>query len=550
VETGAVLSRRQKGLVLVACILGSTVAFLDTSVVNVALPAIQADLGGGLLGQQWVANAYLLTLGALLLVGGSLGDIYGRRRVFAIGVAAFGAFSLICAAATGIGVLVAARALQGAAAALLVPMALAVITATFERHERGAAIGAWTAWSGIGVAVGPLIGGGLVDAASWRWVFAINLPLVAVTLALILRAVPRDEPIAGRRLDVSGGLLGSLGLAALTFGLLQQPTEGWGHASVWAPLIGSAALIAGFLGYEARAPAPMLPLALFRRRNFAIGNLETFAMYGGLGLLFFYLVIFLQQVAGYSAIEAGLAMLPVTLLLLLLASRFGRLADRFGPRAFMAGGPLISALGLAFLLRLGAEVDFVTELLPGLLLFSLGLAMTVAPLTATVLGDVDEVDAGLASGVNNAIARVAGVIGIAVVGVAIAASFSGELTRTLEATELSPQARTALRVAQERPLIPPAVEGLDPEEQRMIANAVEEASVGGFRLGMGLAVGLVVAAGLLGAAGIRNPLREVPPSECAGGQLAGQPRDAARRAEECGQRLLEPSGRRQTAQRA
>jgi EmrB/QacA subfamily drug resistance transporter len=540
------LSGRQKRLVLLACILGSTAAFLDTSVVNVTLPAIQEDLGGGLLGQQWVANAYLLTLGALLLVGGSMGDIYGRRRMFAVGVVGFGVFSLACALATSVGVLVAARALQGASAALLVPMALAVITATFEKHERGAAIGTWTAWSGIGVAIGPLIGGGLVDVASWRWVFAINLPLVAVTLALVIAAVPRDQPAADRRLDLTGGLLCSVALAALTFGLLQQPTEGWDHSSVWVPLAASVALMTCFLAYESRASHPMLPLGLFSRRNFTVGNLETFAMYGGLGLLFFYLVIFLQQVAGYSAIKAGLAMLPVTLLLLLLASRFGRLADRFGPRVFMAAGPLISALGLALLLRLGADVDFLTELLPGLVLFSLGLAMTVAPLTATVLGDVDEVDAGLASGVNNAIARVAGMVGIAIVGVAIAGSFTGELERTLEGTTLSSQARAVVREAETKPLIPPAVEGLRPGERQVVGAAVEEASVKGFRLGMGLATGLVVAAGLLGAAGIRNPLREVASSDCSGGQLAGQPRDAAHRAEECAPRMLETSGRKPT----
>jgi EmrB/QacA subfamily drug resistance transporter len=535
------LTPARKRLILLACILGSTIAFVDTSVVNVALPAIQDDLGGGLLGQQWVANAYLLTEGALLLVGGSLGDVYGQRRLFIAGLIAFAAFSATCALAPSVELLVAGRALQGAAAAALVPMALALITTTFGPEERGKAIGAWTAWSGVGVAIGPLIGGQLVDVGSWRLIFAINLPLVAVTLALAVVAIPAIGRRSDRRLDLAGAALCSISLGAMIFGLLQQPTEGWGDVTVLLPLALGAALFAGFLLHERRSARPMLPLGLFRRRNFAVGNLETFAMYAGIGLLFFYLVIYLQQVAGFSALETGVAMMPVTLLMLLFAGYFGGVADRLGPRTFMTAGPLIGAAGLALLLRLDSEVNFWIDLLPGLVLFSFGLAMTVAPLTATVLGDVDELDAGVASGTNNAIARLAGMVAIAVVGVLMAASFAGDLGDKLASGELSPAGSEVVREAERNPLIRPSVAGLPAAEGAAIVAAAEQASVESFRLGMGITAGLVAVAGVLGAA-IRNPLRPVSSSDCPGGQLAGQPRDAARRPEECEPRSLDTPG--------
>jgi EmrB/QacA subfamily drug resistance transporter len=540
------LTPARKRLVLVACILGSTIAFVDTSVVNVALPAIQDDLGGGLLGQQWVANAYLLTEGALLLVGGSLGDVYGQRRVFIAGLVAFAVFSATCALAPSVELLIAGRALQGAAAAALVPMALALITTTFGPDERGKAIGAWTAWSGVGVAIGPLIGGQLVDIGSWRLIFAINLPLVAVTLALALAVIPAVGRRSDRRLDLIGAALCSVSLGAMIFGLLQQPAKGWGDVTVALPLALGAALFASFLLHEWRSSRPMLPLGLFRRRNFAIGNLETFAMYGGIGLLFFYLVIYLQQVAGFSALEAGVAMTPMTLLMLFFAGYFGGLADRLGPRAFMTAGPLIGAAGLALLLRLDGDVDFWIDLLPGLLLFSLGLAMTVAPLTATVLGDVDELDAGIASGSNNAIARLAGMIGIAVVGVLIAANFADGLGDQLASAELSPDGSNVVREAERNPLIRPSVAGLPAAEGDAIVAAAQQASVDSFRLGMGVTAGLVAVAGMLGLA-IRNPLRPVPSSDCPGGQFAGQPQDAARRPEECEPRELGTPGSKPAA---
>jgi EmrB/QacA subfamily drug resistance transporter len=520
---------RTKTLVLVAAILGTTVVTVDSTVVNVALPAIADDLGGGLAGQQWTSNAYLVTLGSLLLIGGSLGDIFGERRVFAVGVLGFGVTSLVCALAPTIEILVVGRALQGVAGALLTPAALAVIVATFPPDERGRAIGAWTAWGGIGTVLGPLLGGQLVDSASWRWIFAINVPVVLVTLVLILRVVPAGrERDPDARVDVVGGLLCALGLAAMTFGLIEQPLRGWGDPAVAGPLVAGALLFAGFLVWEARTDHPMLPLALFRRHNFAFGNIETFAMYGGLGMLFFFLVLFLQEVAGFSALEAGASSIPVTLVMFLLSMRFGSLADRYGPRFFMGVGPLIAAAGMAMLLRLDSDVSYVADLLPGLLVFAIGLSITVAPLTATVLADADESNAGIASGVNNAIARVAGLVTIAAVGAVVAASFGTRLEDEVGAEGQRPEVARAVEEAKKQPLAAVEVQGVPEDVQASVREAGEDASVGAFRVGVGIATGLVALGGVLGLVGIRNPRRRVEASDCAGGQFVGHPREGTR----------------------
>jgi EmrB/QacA subfamily drug resistance transporter len=524
----AALTAQRKRLVLVACILGTAVVTLDSTVVNVALPAIEDDLGGGLAGQQWTSNAYLVTLGSLLLIGGSLGDIFGERRVFALGVVAFGATSLLCALAPTIEVLVVGRALQGVAGALLTPAALAVIVTTFPPDERGKAVGAWTAWGGIGIMLGPLVGGQLVDSASWRWIFALNLPLVLVTLALIMHVVPAGERDASAKVDVVGATLCALGLAGISFGLIEQPLRGFGDPAVFTALALGGLMFAAFLAYEARTDAPMLPLGLFRRRNFAAGNVETFAVYAGLGLVFFFLVLFLQQVAGYTALEAGTATLPPTIVMFLLSTRFGALADRFGPRLFMGGGPLVSAIGLVLMLRMDADVDYVTELLPGLVIFSVGLAITVAPLTATVLADADESNAGVASGVNNAIARVASLVAIAAVGAAVAAYYGSRLDDGVEGVAAAPGVAAAVERAKEQPLALVRAEGVAPAARAQLTDASEDASVSGFRLGMGVSAALVALGGLLGLAGIRNPRRETHCRESAGGQLAGVPGEGAR----------------------
>ncbi|MDQ3850074.1 MAG: DHA2 family efflux MFS transporter permease subunit, partial [Actinomycetota bacterium] len=445
------MADKHKRLTLVAAIMGTFVAALDATVVNVALPSIERDLGGGLAGQQWVSNAYLLALGSLILIGGSLGDLFGERRIFSLGVGGFGLTSLVCATAPSIEVLVGGRALQGVFGALLTPSALAVIVAAFGPDERGGAIGSWTAWSGIAMVIGPLTGGQLVDAASWRWIFAINVPFVIATLVLVAAAVPaRERARAHPPIDWPGAVLSLLGLAGPVFALIRQPEVGWSSPEVLVPLLGGAALLGGFLLREATAAHPMLPLSLFARRNFAVGNAQTLCMYGGLSIVFFFLVLFLQQVAGYGALQAGLATMPTTIVMFLLSRRTGALADRYGARWFMGGGSLLAAGGLVLLLRLDADLDYATDLLPALLVFSLGLTVTVAPLTATVLADAEESNAGIASGTNNAIARVAGMLGIAAIGAVVAAGFSGSIDGALRETRFSAAGQRALVAAADR----------------------------------------------------------------------------------------------------
>ena len=508
---------RQQRLTLIATILGSTVVFLDATVVNVALPAISDDLEAGLAGQQWVVEAYMLTMVSLLLVGGSLGDQFGRRRMYVAGLLAFGATSALCAVAPSDEFLVGARALQGVAGALLVPGSLAIVAATFEGAERGKAVGTWTAWTGIATVIGPAGGGALIELLSWRAIFWINLPLVAATVFLTLRGVEESrDPDAYRGIDWPGIALSAVGLGGPVFALIEQPTHGWGDPLVWLPLVVGIACFAFFFIYEARARHPMLDLALFRIRNFAVANLTTLAAYAGLIGGLFFVGLYLQQVAGYSALEAGLATTPISLLLFLLSPRFGRLASGTGPRLPMTAGPIVGGLGLLLMLRVGAGADYATEVLPAIVVFGLGLAATVAPLTATVLDSVEERRVGIASGVNNGVSRVAGLLAIAVLGAVISAHFGSQLDANLGEAPLSARAAAVIDDAKAQPLAVPKVAPLSPPEAQRVEAASVDASTSAFHLGVLIAGLLMIAGGIASGLGIEDPKRraeKVPAAE-------------------------------------
>ncbi|MBM6399727.1 DHA2 family efflux MFS transporter permease subunit [Phycicoccus sonneratiae] len=400
---------------LVASILGSALAGIDATVVNVALPAIGQSLDADFATLQWTVSAYALTLAAFILLGGVLGDRFGRRRVFVVGVVWFAAASLLCGAAPDAGLLVAARALQGVGAALLTPGSLAMIQASIAPEDRGRAIGAWSGLGGVATAIGPFLGGWLVQSFSWRWVFLVNVPLAAVVVALAVRHVPESrDPGAGGPVDVTGAVLGALALGGATYALISAGESGASPAVLLAAAVGVVAGTA-FVVVERRAASPMLPLDAFRRPQFRAANLVTFVVYGGLGAVFLLLVVQLQVVSGFSPLAAGTALLPVTGVMLLLSSRSGALAARLGPRRQMAAGPVVAAVGVLLMLRLGPGASYLVDVLPAVLVLGLGLVTMVSPLTATALAAAPAEHAGMASGVNNAVARTAGLLAVAVV---------------------------------------------------------------------------------------------------------------------------------------
>jgi EmrB/QacA subfamily drug resistance transporter len=401
--------------ILLATALGSGIAFLDATVVNIALPTIGTDLGARVADLQWILNAYTLTLASLILIGGSLGDRFGRRRVFLIGIVWFAAASLLCGLAPNTGMLVAARALQGVGGALLTPGSLAIIQGSFVPGDRARAVGAWSGLSGIAAALGPFAGGWLIGMGSWRLIFLINVPLAIAVVIVAIRRVPETrDPQSVGGIDVAGAVLAAVGLGAVTWALTEAGERGADRAALAVGAAGVVAL-AGFIAVQRRGRHPMLPLSIFQSRQFTAANLVTFAVYAALGITFFLLVVNLQQVLGYSPLEAGLATLPITVLMLALSDRAGMLADRIGPRLPMAAGPLVVAAGIVLLSRMQEGSSYLTAVLPGVLAFGLGLTLTVAPLTATVLAAADPRHAGIASGVNNAISRGAGLIAIAVI---------------------------------------------------------------------------------------------------------------------------------------
>ena len=401
--------------VLVIAVLGSGIAFLEATVVNVALPELGRDLDADMAGLQWTINGYLITLAALILLGGSLGDRYGRRRVFEVGVVWFTAASALCAVAPSIEVLVAARVVQGIGGALLTPGSLAIIEATFRQEDRARAIGAWSALTGVAGAIGPLLGGYLIDAVSWRAIFLINIPLGAFVVWASRRHIPetRDPTITGA-LDLRGSALATIGLGGITFALIQTPDHGIGSPTVVAALALGIAGVIAFVRAEQDSAQPMLPLSIFSSRQFTGANLVTFVVYAALGAVFFLLVVFLQVALGYNAIEAGAASLPVTALLLLLSARVGALAQRIGPRIPLTVGPLVVAVGMWLMGEIEIGDSYLGGILPAIIVFGLGLSLVVAPVTITVLAAADPRQAGVASGVNNAVARTAGLIAVAV----------------------------------------------------------------------------------------------------------------------------------------
>jgi len=430
--------------VVAATVLGSGIALLDSTVVGIALPSIGRDFHGDVGTLQWVVTGYALTLAAFLLLGGSLGDRYGRKRVFSVGVVWFAAASACCGLAPGAGLLVAARVVQGVGGALLTPASLAILQASFRADDRARAIGAWSGFSGIAAAAGPLVGGYLIAVGSWRWVFFINLPLAAAVLVLTARHVPESsDPTSAGRIDTVGASLAVVFLAGLTYGLIEAPTRGWSSPGVVASLALAVAAAPAFLIVEHRRAHPMLPLGLFRSRQFSGANAVTFAVYGALGGALFLLPVELQIVKHYSPLESGLALLPLTLVMLTLSARSGQLSVRIGPRLQMTAGPFIVGAGLALLTRATDPGSYWTQVFPAVLLFAFGLAVTVAPLTATAMGAAPAEHSGIASAVNNVVARAAGLLAVAVL--PLLAGLTG--AAALGAAELAAGFRTAMLVS-------------------------------------------------------------------------------------------------------
>jgi EmrB/QacA subfamily drug resistance transporter len=512
---------RRLRLTIISTILGSVVVFLDATVVNVALPAISDDLDTGLADQQWVVEAYLLALTALLLVGGSLGDQFGRRRIFILGLGLFGITSVFCGIAPNSEMLIGARALQGLAGALLVPGSLAILAAAFEGAERGRAVGTWTAWTGIATVIGPAGGGALIEIWSWRAIFLVNVPLILFTMWIAHRSVEESvDPDADRHIDGLGIALSAIGLGLPVFALIQQPQHGWGDPMVFGSLIAGLAIFGAFLVWESRYRHAMLDLRLFKVRNFAVTNIETLVVYAGLFGAFFFITLFLQQTAGYSPIAAGLATTPVSVVMFLLSPRFGKIATGIGPRLPMSIGPIVGGIGLLMLMMVESDPNYVTQVLPGLLVFSLGLSATVAPLTATALNSVEERHVGIASGINNGVSRVAGLLAIAILGALIAGNFDASIDDNLSGKQLSQQGASAVDSAKDKPLGAADTAGLDPGEASTVDDAVSDASTSAFHLGLAAGGLLMIVGGVIAGIGLRNPRRrseyEAPGAATAG----------------------------------
>src|SRR5438128_5763988 len=502
-------SKRAGRWVLAATTLASSMAFIDGTVVNVALPALQANLNATIVDVQWVIEAYSLLLAALLLVGGSLGDHYGRRRVFLAGVALFAIASGWCGLAPNIGQLIAARAAQGLGAALLVPGSLAIISSSFPESERGRAIGTWSGFSAITAAIGPVIGGWLIEHLSWRAVFFINIPLALLVIVISLRRVPESSDKESVGLDWWGAIFGALGLGALVYGLIESSRLGFSDRSVVVALIAAAILLALFLILEARVSTPMLPLTLFRSRTFTGANLLTFLLYGALGGTLFFLPLNLIQVQHYSATAAGAALLPFILIIFLLSRWSGGLVERYGPKIPLVAGPLIAALGFALFMLPGVGGGYWQKFFSAIVIPGIGMAVSVAPFTTSVLNSVTQNHVGIASGVNNAVARGAGLLAIAVLGIVMLHAFNHALDQRLSAWKLPPSAWQSLQAQRSKLAAASLPEELDTLTQQAIGRAINESFVHAFRWIMGIGAALAVASAIVALVFIGGVARQV-----------------------------------------
>lgn len=495
-------STRQRWI-LVAAILGLNITILDETVVFLALPAINRSLGVGLSGQQWIVNGYLLSLSALLLLGGSLADLFGRRRMFLLGLAGFGLSSLACGLAPNGAALIAFRLVQGGAAAIVMPSTLALVSASFPRDERTAAIGSWASWGAVAAAIGPLVAGVLIQTLTWRAIFFLNLPLVAAAMlvAFLTADESRHEGMSWRQIDLIGALLAAVGLGGLAFALIQGPATGWWQPTVILGAIAGLIAIAAFLVCESRAESPLLPLQFFRSRNLSAANGATLALYAVFNGNFFILTIYLQTVLGYPPLAAGAATLPVTLLMIFLASRLGRLAGRTGPRLPMSAGILLTGVGLAALAFVSPGDSYFLHVLPGVLVFGFGLALAVPPLTTTAVSAVPDSQAGIASGINDEVARVAALLGVAVCGLIFAATFQGSLARPDPSRD--PQGAHVIELARERPTS--AVEiPIAPSLRDRLLPELRGASVDAYRLAMFAGALIALAGALTAFLGVRT----------------------------------------------
>jgi EmrB/QacA subfamily drug resistance transporter len=483
--------------ILAATILGSSMVFIDGTVVNVALPALQTSLNATVVDVQWVVEAYALFLAALLLAGGSLGDHFGRKRIYIIGVSIFALASIWCGLAPNINQLIIARALQGVGGALLVPGSLAIISASFSQEKRGQAIGTWSGFTAITAAIGPVFGGWLIEHVSWRAVFFINAPLALIVLALVFLHVPESRDSESRGLDLIGAALATLSLGTLVYGLLESSRRGFSDPVIVAALALGVALVVVFVIVEARLKSPMLPLTLFRSRNFTGANLLTLFLYSSLSGALFFMPLNLIQVQGYTATAAGAALLPFILIMFLLSRWSGGLVKRYGSRLPLVIGPIIASVGFALFMLPGAKTSsYWTSFFPAAVVLGLGMAVSVAPLTTTVMNAVNENRAGIASGINNAVSRTAGLLAVAVLGIVMLHSFNSQLDRNLPALAVAPEVKAVLDNQRSKLAGVELPKNLDPSTRSLLKQAVDESFVTGFRRVMAVAAGLALLSAL------------------------------------------------------